>query len=263
VSAPSDGASPRDASFSAAQSGGARGSQRVLVTGASRGIGRAVAMLLAARGDRVVAVGRDAAALASLVAESDAAHGVGRVFVVRGDVDREAERAQIVDAADAALGGLDALVLCAGIARHGVLGGVSEEDLDATLRTNLIAPVLLAQSALGRLSDGGAIVLVGSNLAHRPVAGTLAYAASKAGLEAAARAMALELAPRAIRVNVVAPGAVDTEMLRGRDLESLARAHPLGRIGRADEIAAAVAFLLDAPWTTGTTLVVDGGALLR
>jgi len=241
----------------------ARDSQRVLVTGASRGIGRAVALLLAARGDRVVAIGRDAQALATLSAENDTADVVGQLVTVRGDVDSDAARARIVDDADTAFGGLDALVLCAGIARHAALGAITADDFDATLRTNLVAPVLLAQRALGRLADGGAIVLVGSNLAHRSAAGTLAYAASKAGLEAAARTMALELAARKIRVNLVAPGAVDTEMLRGRDLEALAQLHPLGRLGHVDEIAAAIAFLLDAPWTTGTTLVVDGGALLR
>ncbi len=237
--------------------------QRVLVTGASRGIGRAVAVLLAARGDWVAACGRDLAALTELVAESKQEGGAGGIFAVPGDVTSEQERAGLLDAAVAVLGGLDALVLSAGIARHALFGAITDEDLGATLSTNLVAPVLLAQRALGRLSDGGAVVLLGSNLAHRSVAGTLAYAASKAGLEAAARTMALELAPRGIRVNVVAPGAVDTEMLRGRDLSGLARAHALGRIGRTDEIAEAVLFLLDSPWTTGTTLIVDGGALLQ
>jgi NAD(P)-dependent dehydrogenase (short-subunit alcohol dehydrogenase family) len=235
----------------------------VLVTGASRGIGRAVAALLAARGDWVAACGRDTAALGELVAASAREDGAGHIVAVPGDVTNEGDRARMLDAAHAALGGLDSLVLGAGVAQHGALGAITAEDLDATLRTNLVAPILLAQRALGRLSNGGAIVLLGSNLAHRSVAGTLAYAASKAGLEAAARTMALELAPRGIRVNVVAPGAVDTEMLRGRDLSGLAKAHALGRIGRTDEIAEAVLFLLDSPWTTGTTLVVDGGALLR
>lgn len=237
--------------------------QRVLVTGASRGIGRAVAVQLAARGDRVAASGRDVAALRELVDTSAREDGVGRIVAVPGDVTDEQARGQLLDDADAALGGLDSLVLCAGVARHAALGMITGDDLAVTLGTNLVAPVLLAQRALGRLSDGGAIVLLGSNLAHRSAVGMLAYAASKAGLEAAARTMALELAPRGIRVNVVAPGAVDTEMLRGRDLSGLARAHALGRIGRTDEIADAVLFLLDSPWTTGTTLVVDGGALLR
>jgi NAD(P)-dependent dehydrogenase (short-subunit alcohol dehydrogenase family) len=179
------------------------------------------------------------------------------------ELTRAAERERLVAEAGAALGGLDALVLAAGIARHAPVGGLSESDFDATLAVNLVAPVLLAQAALARLSEGGGIVFVGSNLATRPVTGTLAYAAAKAGLDAASRALALELAPRGVRVNLVAPGAVDTEMLRGRDLDALAAVHPLGRIGRAEEIAAAVLALLDASWTTGTTLVVDGGALLR
>ncbi len=237
--------------------------RRVLVTGASRGIGRAVALALAARGSAVAACGRDDTALAALVAEAASASPSGRVVPLAGELTRADDRARLVERACAALGGLDALVLAAGIARHAPLGAIAESDFAATLGANLVAPVLLAQVALDRLADGGAIVLVGSNLAQRPVPGTLAYAAAKAGLDAAARAMAIELAPRGIRVNVVAPGAVDTEMLRGRDLAALAAVHPLGRLGRPSEIASAVLSLLDATWTTGTTLVVDGGALLR
>ena len=236
--------------------------KRVLVTGASSGIGRAVTLALTARGRRVAACGRDVAALAEVVAECTAKHGAGCAFAVPGDVTNAEDRGKIIDAASHALGGLDGLVLSAGIARHALLGALAASDLDETLRTNLVAPVLLVQRSLGVFEDGGSIVLVGSNLAQHPVPGTLAYAASKAGLEAAARAMAMELAPRGIRVNTVAPGAVDTPMLRGRDLGQLARAFPLRRVGRAHEIAESVVFLLDSPWTTGSTLVVDGGALL-
>jgi NAD(P)-dependent dehydrogenase (short-subunit alcohol dehydrogenase family) len=239
--------------------------KRVLVTGASRGIGRAVALALVARGSAVAACGRDTAALDALVDDArrvGAASG-GRIVPVVAELTHADDRERLVAEAAAALGGLDALVLAAGIVRHAVVGALTEADFEATLAANLVAPVMLAQAALPRLVDGGGLVFVGSNLARRPVPGTLAYAAAKAGLDAAARGLALELAPRGIRVNLVAPGAVDTEMLRGRDLDALAAVHPLGRIGRAEEIAAAVLALLDAPWTTGTTLVVDGGALLR
>lgn len=239
--------------------------KRVLVTGASRGIGRAVALALVARGSAVAACGRDEAALASLVAAAQEAglSSGGRVVPIVAELTRADERARLVVDAAAALGGLDALVLAAGIARHAPVGALAEADFDATLSANLVAPVLLAQAALPHLADGAGVVFVGSNLALRPVSGTLVYAAAKAGLDAAARGLALELAPRGIRVNLVAPGVVDTDMVRGRDLEALAAVHPLGRIARPGEIAGAVLALLDAPWTTGTTLVVDGGALLR
>ncbi len=239
--------------------------KRVLVTGASRGIGRAVTLALVARGSAVVACGRDTAALDALVVEArrvEAASG-GRVVACVAELTRAADRERLVAEAAAALGGLDALVLAAGIARHAAVGALTEADFDATLAADLVAPVLLAQAALPQLADGGGVVFVGSNLAQRPVPGTLVYAAAKAGLDAAARGLAIELAPRGIRVNVVAPGVVDTDMMRGRDLAALAAVHPLGRVARPDEIAGAVLALLDAPWTTGATLVVDGGALLR
>ncbi len=239
--------------------------KRVLVTGASRGIGRAVTLALVARGSAVVACGRDTAALDALVAEArgvGAASG-GRAVPLVAELTRADDRVRLVAEAAAALGGLDALVLAAGIARHAPVGALTEADFDATLAADLVAPVLLAQAALPLLADGGGVVFVGSNLAQRPVPGTLVYAAAKAGLDAAARGLAIELAPRGIRVNVVAPGVVDTDMMRGRDLEALAAVHPLGRVARPDEIAGAVLALLDAPWTTGSTLVVDGGALLR
>jgi NAD(P)-dependent dehydrogenase (short-subunit alcohol dehydrogenase family) len=161
----------------------------------------------------------------------------------------------------AALGGatLDGIVWAAGVVRRAPVGSIRDDDLFNLLRVNLAAPLLVTQALVQQLADGASIVLVSSNLAHRPVPGSIAYAASKAALEAVARGLAQELAGRGIRVNAVAFGAVKTDMLEGVPMEPLERAYPLG-VGRAEDAAQALVALLDAPWTTGATLVVDGGA---
>jgi 3-oxoacyl-[acyl-carrier protein] reductase len=231
--------------------------RRVLVTGGSRGIGRAIALRLAAEGRRVLAVGRDEGAL-----EHVAQAGGGAIEVLAADLDDGVARSRVVPHAVATLGGLDGAVLAAGIERHARLTGLHEHDLESTLRTNLIAPLLIARDVAAVLGAGGSILFIGSNLARKAVPGTAAYAASKAGLEAAARVLALELAPRDVRVNVLAPGVVDTDMVRGRDLDLLAAAHPLGRIGTPEEVAVAAQQLLDAGWATGSVVTLDGGGSL-
>jgi NAD(P)-dependent dehydrogenase (short-subunit alcohol dehydrogenase family) len=251
---------------------------RVLVTGGSRGIGRAVVEALVARGAKVAAVGRDGAALGAL----RDAMPEGSVIPLVADVALDADRDGIVPRAVEALGGLDALVQCAGIVRYATVGRITAEDLRAQIAVNLVAPLLIAQAAAPHLRSGGAIVHVTSNLGSRPVPGTAAYAATKAALDNVTRTLAQELAPFGIRVNAVAPGVVDTEMIRvvrsdldvvpptdtdaeGRieaQLQRLAGLHPLGRIGRPAEIAEAVIHLLDAPWTTGAIYVVDGGRIV-
>lgn len=226
---------------------------RVLVTGASRGIGGAVAALLAARGDEVWMAARDP----STLAEAASALGVDPRRTVAVDLARDEAPDRVVEA----LGDtrLDALVCAAGIARRAPLGAIERHDFVAQLQVNLVAPVLLTQALAPWLADGASVVHVSSNLAHRAVPGRIAYSASKAGLEAAVRGLAQELAPRRIRVNAVAFGAVLTDMMAGVPLDALERVHPLG-VGRPEQAAAALVALLDAPWTTGATLVVDGGA---
>ncbi|MFW5925167.1 MAG: SDR family NAD(P)-dependent oxidoreductase [Myxococcota bacterium] len=256
-------------------------SGRVIVTGASRGIGRAVVAALAARRARVVAVARDEKALASV-----AAIDPSRVRPVAIDLTDAEARGTVVERAVELMGGVDGLVNCAGIARHAPVGSVAEEDVRAQVDTNLIAPMLLSQSAalrMRRQRTGGAIVNVASTLGLRPAPGAMAYAATKAGLIAVTKGLACELAGDGIRVNAVAPGVVDTEMARAprvlpgehpragaarkaqvaRQLAELTRLHPLGRLGRPEDVAQAVLFLLDSTWTTGTVLTTDGGLLVR
>jgi len=227
-----------------------------LVTGASRGIGRAVAAQLAARGDVLYLVAHHEGALA----ETARALGVAAKRTLAVDVGDAAAPARL--AAFVGDARLDALVGVAGIALREPLGAITRDALDAQLAVNLAGPLMLTQALAPKLRDGASVVHVSSNLAHRPVPGALAYAASKAGLEGAVRGLAVELAPRRIRVNAVALGVVRTDMTKDLPLELVARAHPLG-LASPDEAATAILALLDTPWTTGSTLVVDGGALVH
>jgi NAD(P)-dependent dehydrogenase (short-subunit alcohol dehydrogenase family) len=232
--------------------------ERVLVTGASRGIGRAVAERLLNEGRTVVLVARARDRL-SEVAKS--APSRAHVFVA--DL---ATETNVVAAACGACGGLDALVHAAGIARHAALDAIADADFVDSVALHMRAPLYMMQELAAHLRTerrGGSIVNVASTLAMRPAPGTLVYSATKAALVAMTRAAALELAPFGIRVNAVAPGIVDTDMIRGRDRAELAQLHPLGRIGTAAEVADAIVYLLDAEWVTGSVLTIDGGLGIR
>jgi 3-oxoacyl-[acyl-carrier protein] reductase len=234
-----------------------------LVTGASRGIGRSVVELLMQRGRHVIASARESPALRTLHGATILPHDLSR------------DPAALIDQA-CALGPITEVVLCAGIARYAPLASTSEADLRAQLELNFVAPFLLLQ-ALARTMQSGSVVVVASTLAFRNAPATSAYAASKAALVSAAKSAALELAPR-VRVNVLAPGVVDTEMVRvprrelapGEDragviaeqLEQLKALHPLGRLGTPEEVAQAALYLLEAPWLTGSVLTLDGGLTL-
>lgn len=242
---------------------------RVLVTGASRGIGRAVAEALLERGATLAVVGRDTDPLLALSKLAPA-----RVTLMICDLSEPEARRQVVPRAFEALGGLDGLVSAAGIIHYETAAQLREESLREQLEVDLIAPLMLARDAGLTMGEGGSIVHISSTLAVRAAPSTVAYAVAKAGLEASVRGLALELAPRGVRVNAVRPGVVDTDMIRqarpgeagGEEAEStrlraLAQLHPLGRIGRPEEVAAAALYLLDAPFVTGSCLTVDGGQL--
>jgi 3-oxoacyl-[acyl-carrier protein] reductase len=251
---------------------------RTLITGASAGIGRATALELCRRGHRVVGVGRDAKRLGEVAAL------IGEAFVPLSlDLAEPASAGLAIEGGVALLGGLDGLVVAHGIAQHVAIEALDAETIDRHLGVNLRAPLLLGAAFAKHASTPATLIFVASTLAHRPAPTTTAYAASKAGLLAAARALAQELWPRGIRVATVSPGLVDTDMiaplrlvpgeavpigeaLRARQEEqrrALAALAPIGRLGRAEEVASAIAFLFETELAVGTDLVLDGGLLAR
>ncbi len=225
-----------------------------LVVGGNRGIGLACATRLATDGHRVAATYR---------ADPPAAEGLLPVACDVGD-------AEAVDAAFATvereLGPVEILVVAAGIKRDTLLPLMKEADFAAVLETNLTCAFRVAKRAVRPMirAHYGRIVLIGSVAGMIGSGGQTNYAASKAGLVGFARALAREVAGRSITVNVVSPGPIDTDMLGDVDaprIEALTEAVPLGRVGRPEEVAAAVSYLVsdEAAYVTGAVLPVDGG----
>jgi 3-oxoacyl-[acyl-carrier protein] reductase len=237
-----------------------------LVTGASRGIGRAIALALAARGAEVVAAARDDHA-AAVVAEIAAAGG--RAHAATLDVTDAAAVDTVVAETLARSGRIDILVNNAGIARDQLLLRLKRADWDAVLATNLTSAFLCSQAVLKPMLKQrfGRIVNVSSIVGQAGNAGQTNYAASKAGVIGFTKALALEVASRQITVNAVAPGLIDTEMTRGLPggaHQDWASRIPVGRLGTPEEVAAAVAFLAsdEAAYITGHVLAVNGGMYL-
>ena len=236
-----------------------------LVTGASRGIGRAIALKLAALGARVTVNYRSGEAAADeVVAAITSAGGEARAF--RADVSDEEAATSLVKSVVATYGQLDILVNNAGITRDNIMARMKADDFDAVLATNLRSCWLMCRAALRVMMRAryGRIVNISSVTALMGNAGQSNYAASKAGIIGMSKSLAREIASRGITVNVVAPGFIATDMTAelSEDLLETARAHiPLGRMGQPSEVAAAVAFLAsdEAKYITGQTLNVDGG----
>jgi 3-oxoacyl-[acyl-carrier protein] reductase len=234
-----------------------------LVTGASRGIGRAIATRLAEQGALVVAAARGDHANATA---ADIAAAGRRAEAVSLDVtDAAAVQAlpgEIVDRH----GRLDIVVSNAGVTRDQLLMRMKREDWDAVIATNLTAMFALAQAAMRPMlkQRGGRIIAVSSVVGQMGNAGQTNYAASKAGLIGFAKALAREVASRGITVNVIAPGMVDTDMTRAiaeKAQVDWAQQIPLGRLGSVDDVAAAACYLAsdEAAYITGHVLAVNGG----
>jgi len=239
-----------------------------LVTGASSGLGRRFALVLAERGASVVLVARRKERLEALAAEIEAAGG--RALPIAADVGDRAEIARAFDAAQAKFGPVTVLINNAGVAKPQSFLGMRDETWRETLGINLDAVVATAQEAARRMvtSGGGAIVNIASILSFGVQKGNLAYAVSKAAVLQATRAMALELAPKGVRVNAIAPGYFSTEInadyLASPQGEAMSRAVPMGRFGQEGELDGALLLLASraGSFINGATIVVDGGHML-
>jgi 3-oxoacyl-[acyl-carrier protein] reductase len=236
-----------------------------LVTGGSRGIGKAAAQLLAKQGARVILTyAKDEAAARQAVASIEAAGGSAEAEKL--DVGNYAEAERTVAALAKRAGKLDILVANAGIAIDGLLVRLREQDIDATLAVNVKGSIACAQAAIRPMmrAKSGRIIFVSSVVGQMGNAGQVAYAASKAALIGVTKSLAREYASRNITVNALAPGYVDTDMTAGLDpavREAMLAAVPLGRTATVDEIAAGVLFLAssEAAYITGQVLAANGG----
>ncbi len=241
-----------------------------LITGGGSGLGEGIARYLAHRGARVTITGRRAAKIEAVARDIGAA-----CHPVAGDITRAGDRARMIEAAVAHGGGrLNGLVNNAANMLNGPISDLDEAQVLEIMNTNVVAAMMLTGAAVPHLSagGGGAVLFFGSVHTRRAFPGASPYAASKGAVEVLSRVLAAELGPKGIRVNCILPGAVPTELnVRAglydeegirRRLEGMVDEHPLGRIGTPGDIAEGAAHLLTAEWTTGASLVVDGGLAL-
>ena len=235
-----------------------------LVTGASQGIGRAIALRLAAQGAHIALAARNQEKLGEVAAEIGAAGGTAHSFAL--DISNEESIKGCAKAVIAHFGRIEILVNNAGITRDTLSMRMRRHDWDDVLTTNLTGAFLLSQACMSTMlkSRWGRIINITSVVGETGQAGQANYAASKAGLIGLTKSLARELATRAITVNAVAPGMIATamtEVLTDEQKAAMAAQIPVGRAGTDVEIAAAVAFLAseDAAYITGHTLDVNGG----
>ena len=229
-----------------------------LVTGASRGIGAAIAIALAEAGAAVAVNYRERADDAETVVGKIKGMG-GRAIAIAADVSQAAAVATMVDQAASALGPIDILVNNAGLAIVRGVDDLTESDFDVTIAVNLKSAFLCTQAVLPgmRAKKWGRIVNISSGAARGAGAIGVHYNASKAGMEGLTRGYAARLVKEGITVNAVAPSLIETDMMRGRS--DLASRIPLGRLGHPDEVAKAALSVLGNDYMTGQTIVLNGG----
>ena len=235
-----------------------------IVTGASRGIGRVIALALAAQGAKVVASARNAEALDGLTAEIKAQGG--EAVAVVGDVALDADANNLISQAVATYGKIDILVNNAGITRDGLLLRMKSEDWDAVLNTNLKGAFLCTRAVAKIMSKQrfGRIINMSSVVGEMGNAGQVNYCASKSGLLGLTKSVARELARRNVTVNAITPGFIVTDMtenMTDKARETMTEQIPLGRLGESEDVANAVLFLASdqSSYITGQVLGVNGG----
>lgn len=231
-----------------------------LITGASRGIGAAIARRAVNRGDRVVLVARGEAVEAFA---NELKEGGGEAVAIRADLTADGAATRIArDAATAFGDGIDVLVNNAALHIGARIGKLDPADYEAVIEAGLIGPFRLCQATLPHMGEGGAIVNIGAVVGRRGFPGDTPYGSAKAGLEGLTRSLAIELARDQITANVVVPGFTETEMtgeLDERAREKIIKGIPLRRPAEADEIAQVVEWVSDSRYMTGSIVHVDGG----
>jgi len=240
-----------------------------IITGGGTGIGRAIAQAFAGEGAKVALVGRRIDRLRET--ERMIKDNGGVALCVPADVQEESDIERIVSETIKAFGRLDILINNAGVYIRGAATETSIADWDRTINTNLRGVFMLCKRAIPEMekSGGGAIINISSTAGMRAIPSYEAYCVSKAGLDMLTKCLALDYAAKQIRVNSISPGVVDTPIHRQTKVKlgeeewekRVAAMHPLGRVGRPEDIAAAAIYLAsdDASWVTGVILPVDGG----
>jgi len=237
-----------------------------VVTGASKGIGAAIATALAADGAAVVVNYASSKAGADAVVAKITGAG-GKAIAVGGNVSKAADVKGIMDAAVKAFGRLDILVNNSGVYEFGAIEAVTEENFHRMFNVNVLGVLLATQAAVKHMNDGGSIINIGSAVSRIAPANSSVYTATKASVDAITGVLSKELGPKKIRVNSVNPGIVETEGthtagLIGTDFEKgLVAQTPLGRTGQPGDIASVAVFLAseNSAWLTGESIIAGGG----
>ena len=241
-----------------------------IVTGASKGIGSGIATALAAAGARVAVNYSSDKQGAERVAQAIIDSG-GEAIAVAADVSKPAEVARMFKEVDSAFARLDVLVNNAGVFRFGAFAEITEESFHVHYNVNVLGAILTVQEAIKRLgAKGGSIINLSSIVGSHPVPGALLYASTKGAIETLTKGLALELAPRKIRVNAIAPGHTETEGNAAAGTFDagagavLASKTPLGRLGRVTDIAPLAVFLAsdESAWITGEVIRAAGGLVV-